>query len=182
MTDWMDWSECSVTCGNGERVRKRLFTHPMGSEDMCGLNIMETERCQGAQVLCENIDDECAMTGWSDWSPCSVTCGKGIRERRRYYLRQAESETCEREESEQDMCISEVMDCMKVEVAKNFTGMSLAFVHGIFYSDINHSYAELFWRNVEIYWRFPSFVITKVAQVVEIPPLRRQTHAHLLCL
>jgi len=123
---WMDWSGCSVTCGSGERFRKRQMTHPMGDLDICGLSVMENEECVGKEgALCESIGDACAMTGWSDWSPCSVSCGKGIRQRRRYYLSPGDShsETCTRDEDDSQMCIAEEMDCEKLAAMKNFTAI-----------------------------------------------------------
>jgi hypothetical protein len=30
--------------------------------------------------------DRCAVTDWSSFSPCSVSCGQGITERRRWYI------------------------------------------------------------------------------------------------
>jgi len=48
MSAWGDWSECSVTCGVGQRVRKRSYHNPMVDENMCGLPIMEFENCIGS--------------------------------------------------------------------------------------------------------------------------------------
>ena len=62
------------------------------------------------------------MTPWSDWSPCSVTCAKGVTERRRYFLDKEDMATCERTTEEREMCIADVMDCQKAFLAKNFTG------------------------------------------------------------
>ena len=35
MSDWGDWSECSVTCGVGQKVRKRKFLMPGIDKSMC---------------------------------------------------------------------------------------------------------------------------------------------------
>ena len=47
VSDWSDWTECSVTCGVGKKVRKRMYHNPMVDEDMCGLPTMEAENCIG---------------------------------------------------------------------------------------------------------------------------------------
>jgi len=45
---WGDWSACSVTCGVGQRVRKRHYHNPMVDENMCGQPVMEFENCIGS--------------------------------------------------------------------------------------------------------------------------------------
>lgn len=122
MREWSDWSDCSVTCGVGERIRKRMFKHPLGSESMCNLDTMQVENCIGIENECETLSDDCAMTGWSDWSPCSVSCGKGIQERRRYYLRQEDAQRCVRQTEDRRVCSADIDDCQKALSMKNFTG------------------------------------------------------------
>ena len=54
VSDWRDWSECSVTCGVGMRVRNREFVNPMVDENMWpGVEMMEKENCIGQCVICE---------------------------------------------------------------------------------------------------------------------------------
>ena len=58
----------------------------------------------------------------NSWLFYSVTCGKGVRDRRRYYLNSDDAGFCSRQETERGMCMSEQADCMKMEMTKNFTG------------------------------------------------------------
>ncbi|VDK52068.1 unnamed protein product [Anisakis simplex] len=70
--NWQDWSECSVTCGHGQQIRRRTC-QPDGAS--CDGNEKEYRFCQDS--ACPYWDE------WSAWSACSVTCGIGARERRR---------------------------------------------------------------------------------------------------
>lgn len=79
-SEWSNWSECSATCGGGVKERTRKCDSP---EPQNG-----GESCQGwgsEFAVCNR--QKCNGNGkwlpWSEWSPCSVTCGKGHRKRHR---------------------------------------------------------------------------------------------------
>ncbi|GFS14074.1 hemicentin-1, partial [Elysia marginata] len=77
---WGAWSACSMSCGPGERTRRRVCDSP--APDGCGFPCMGPDR---DKELCN--DKECCVDGnwgfWQSWSSCSVTCGRGERQRER---------------------------------------------------------------------------------------------------
>jgi hypothetical protein len=89
MSDWMDWSTCSVTCGGGSKTRKRsVLTAGSGPtaplEDLAACN---TELCCPE---CEE-DQDCVWGDWGDWSACSQTCMGGERSRYRSVMTMAKN-------------------------------------------------------------------------------------------
>ncbi|KAH8398981.1 hypothetical protein KR222_007354, partial [Zaprionus bogoriensis] len=110
---WNEWSNCSTRCGPGYSQRQRSFKNPLlAASYNCDRNLNEKRHCQGTQCGAEeelsngeadvnypnpnlNPSDpesmaECELSDWSDWSPCSKTCGRGISTRRRdFYNPQA---------------------------------------------------------------------------------------------
>ncbi|KAJ8313587.1 hypothetical protein KUTeg_008148 [Tegillarca granosa] len=100
---WTDWSECSLTCEGGQQTRTRTCSDPMpecGGNDCSSLgNDTETRSCNnddGDQYCNEGLFDfkncmeeldpcntTCKMSDWSDWTPCSETCGLGTTTRTR---------------------------------------------------------------------------------------------------
>ncbi|XP_017766480.1 PREDICTED: spondin-1 [Eufriesea mexicana] len=88
-TDWSEWSECSSTCGAGLRTRTRRFRDRMGRKQCFNIPLIDRTKCMEAPCppgLQEHIDPACKVTDWSDWSPCSASCGKGVKMRTRLLL------------------------------------------------------------------------------------------------
>nr|XP_058946642.1 uncharacterized protein LOC131774603 [Pocillopora verrucosa] len=75
-TEWTAWTTCSVTCGGGIVKRTRNCTNPApqyGGKDCSvdGPEIM-TQPCNPQKCPVDG-----AYSPWSDWTPCTVTCGGG---------------------------------------------------------------------------------------------------------
>lgn len=142
-SDWTEWTDCNNPCGSGTRERKRFLRNPQIQPSICGVDLTETVQCLGSckkdRVQKElpddfvvrhdpirKTDDICAITPWSDWSPCSVTCGLGIREKWRMFLRKSnQTDNCGLHLMEKDFCVGKVKDCKQALKMKNFTAICL---------------------------------------------------------
>ncbi|KAK2584629.1 hypothetical protein KPH14_006978 [Odynerus spinipes] len=88
-TEWSEWSECSSTCGIGYKIKTRRFKDPMGRKRCPLVSILEREKCMGPPCPAgaeEPVDPVCKVSEWSLWSPCSASCGKGVKLRTRLLL------------------------------------------------------------------------------------------------
>lgn len=87
VTPWGPWSECSSSCGPGFEVRSRRFEDRLGNKKCPFVELTERRRCSlPACVDTVPVDPSCRLTEWSDWSPCSVSCGTGRKFRTRLVL------------------------------------------------------------------------------------------------
>ncbi|CAL9698264.1 unnamed protein product [Knipowitschia caucasica] len=62
--------------------------------------------CSDGQLLCTNqsCGSPCAWSSWSLWSPCSTTCGAGLRTRYRSLIPESEGGECQFEEVQHKSC------------------------------------------------------------------------------
>ncbi|XP_078333125.1 SCO-spondin-like isoform X2 [Crassostrea virginica] len=79
-SDWMRWSPCSVTCGDGSKTRARMCDNPAPSNGgkICSGNAYDMQQC--SETICP-VDG--VWSDWSAWSSCSSTCGGGTKSKSR---------------------------------------------------------------------------------------------------
>lgn len=121
LTEYGQWSVCSATCEKGIRFRIRHFINKDANETFCGVKLRKIETCNGKKGFCGDPKDPCAMWPWSEWSPCSVSCGYGVKRRNRKYMNSTAARFCTRDISETSKCKGKFLDCNKAIQMENLT-------------------------------------------------------------
>uniref|UniRef100_A0A8B9KSD4 Spondin-1 n=1 Tax=Astyanax mexicanus TaxID=7994 RepID=A0A8B9KSD4_ASTMX len=112
LSEWISWSPCSASCGMGMRSRERYIKQFPEDGSSCREPTEETEKC----VVNEDCSpSSCIVTEWTDWEPCSVSCGLGMRRRvRMMKMDTSDGSPCRvpLEEVEKCMMPECTVDCM----------------------------------------------------------------------
>uniref|UniRef100_A0A1I8EJ48 Thrombospondin type 1 domain-containing protein n=1 Tax=Wuchereria bancrofti TaxID=6293 RepID=A0A1I8EJ48_WUCBA len=94
---WSDWSTCSTTCGGGFKRRTRLC-----QRGTCNGPSKDSLPCMIKHCKSFSSGTTASWGGWGYWSPCSETCGRGVRKRvRKCY---GEGAQCSGNEYEREIC------------------------------------------------------------------------------
>lgn len=73
---WGNWGSCSKSCGGGTRTRTRSVVTPQSGNGAACPSLSQSQSCN---TQCCTVN--CAVSGWSNWGSCSVTCGTGTQAR-----------------------------------------------------------------------------------------------------
>jgi len=87
--EWAAWSKCSATCDIGQKFRKRRCVDLNNNYRECdigkctrrGGSEMQPNECVENETCPVDFYWEC----WTNWSDCSVNCGRGGKQHRRRY-------------------------------------------------------------------------------------------------
>lgn len=89
LSPWSAWSECRGTCSRGGRFRSRTILQkagPGGKPCPDFLSLIKWRRCKLPKCPLEKSND-CIITGWSPWTPCSKKCNRGRKFRIRKIIK-----------------------------------------------------------------------------------------------
>jgi len=72
VSKWSGWSKCSKECEGGVRGRTRsILEKPRNGGQECDA-VQEEQLCSTG-----SCDEDCRLSEWMEWSPCSTACGGG---------------------------------------------------------------------------------------------------------
>ncbi|CAF5088956.1 unnamed protein product, partial [Rotaria sp. Silwood1] len=81
---WSNWTSCSVTCGgDGIQTRSRGKIPAVGNGNDCVGPETESQPCTSPPCV-----GACVITDWTDFTPCSKSCGLGSQTRTRNFISQ----------------------------------------------------------------------------------------------
>mmetsp|Transcript_53892 Transcript_53892/g.118170 ORF Transcript_53892/g.118170 Transcript_53892/m.118170 type:complete len:997 (+) Transcript_53892:64-3054(+) len=79
MAEWSKWGRCSKECGGGLQARVRnIETRPDFGGEACPAQ-GETQQCNP-----DSCDEDCKLSEWSNWKPCTKACGGGSQRRTKH--------------------------------------------------------------------------------------------------
>ena len=88
MSDWSDWTTCTVSCGGGgTQSHSRSVVRAAEYGGAVCPEVLQTRSCGNTIANCP-VD--CIVGDWSVWELCSTSCGGGVHQRTRPVTRAAQ--------------------------------------------------------------------------------------------
>jgi len=85
---WNDWGSCSAEC-NGHHLRSRsVAVEEQNGGALCNGPLTQIYSCHVGAASCSEKIQDCLLSKWSVWKPCSVSCGSGQQNRSRSILQE----------------------------------------------------------------------------------------------
>lgn len=112
---WSPFGPCDVTCGPGIKMRGRAYVNQktaLAAE--CKSTMVHKEKCERD---CNPNGINCQTYAWSEWSECSVTCGKGYQNRHRIYQNSIARKLCSTELMDKKPCEAEMSECLPGDIS-----------------------------------------------------------------
>ncbi|EDO42166.1 predicted protein, partial [Nematostella vectensis] len=81
-SDWSAFTDCSATCGSGERTRNRACSNPKPRHRGMNCSLLGPDR-EVQPCFLRTCPIHGGYSPWSEFSPCSKSCGGGEQFRNR---------------------------------------------------------------------------------------------------
>ncbi|XP_028401625.1 uncharacterized protein LOC114524674 [Dendronephthya gigantea] len=102
-SEWSPWTKCPGNCGSGFLYRKRICSEPKYGGLNCSGNKRDVKECNHTNVC----TGESGFKQWTDWTPCSATCGEGVQRRTRECEYDEPNKECNSSRSQKMLCYKE---------------------------------------------------------------------------
>jgi len=107
MSEWSGSTACSVSCGEGTKIRYRSVRLNASNGGVpCADTTQEATAC-----FERDCPIDCAVSPWTDWGPCSASCGGGTIHRKRDVVHpKSGGKTCPDTQAQSRSCLDSMAD------------------------------------------------------------------------